>query len=161
MDILVKEIQNFRILKGILVSWKNTISNSIFKRVNFKFSKASFSSATTIQSSGSLSKYPPSQNLRLWRLSPPWIASSQSRTNAERYAFLPSIAAACAGFSPEKPSPTWMLRWRRNLATRTPPSQTTSLWPPTPKLATYSWRCSSPPKTTAARFSLPMTCGDF
>ena len=38
MDILVKEIQNFRILKRILVSWKNRISNSIFKRVNFKFS---------------------------------------------------------------------------------------------------------------------------
>ena len=36
MGILVKGIQNFRILKGILVSWKNRISNSIFKRVNLE-----------------------------------------------------------------------------------------------------------------------------
>ena len=36
MDILVKEIQKFRILKGILVSWKNRILNSILKGVNLK-----------------------------------------------------------------------------------------------------------------------------
>ena len=36
LDILVKGIQNFRILKEILVSWKNRISNVIFKGVNLK-----------------------------------------------------------------------------------------------------------------------------
>ncbi|KAG5028434.1 hypothetical protein JHK87_011948 [Glycine soja] len=76
-------------------------------RVNFKFSKASFSSATTIQSSGFPSKYLPSQNLRLRRLPLSWAASPQSRTNAARYVFSPLMAASCARFLPEKPSPTW------------------------------------------------------
>ena len=114
--------------------------------MNFKFLKASFSSTTTIQSSGSPSKYLPSRNLKLRRLPPPWIASPQVRTNMTRYAFSPSTTAACARFSSEKPLPTRKPRWRRNLTTRTPPSQTTSTWPLVQELAASSRRCSSPPK---------------